>query len=376
MTINEQIASGAKLIVLTQDTDEQITVPKGVTLTVDLAGFTLRGDGQEHTILNNGTLRIIDSSMGLTGTIYNNVKNKACILNNFGGQLVIDSATLARGEVSYYCLLNWGENVTINHVKIDVSGNAAAISNGFYNPSKENPDKVFVTMVIKDADITTSGSPNACVKNDEYGIMAIMGGRYVSQTQYAVNSWNELTITGGHFESVASKPLVCGSTPSAGGHCELKIIGGDFKGATGIIDDCSEGKSDPAYVAPVWAITAGKFNIPVEPAFIADTMSMELLPDGSYGIVMKPKDAWSPIKAPFGPGFWGYSCGVFVRDKVEYKTGGIELELGDFTPLALLNVSAEGGVTGYMKDGKLILYRNGTEASGEIKDITVAFIGH
>ena len=376
MTINEQIASGAKLIVLTQDTDEQITVPKGVSLVLDLAGFTLRGDGAEHTVLNNGTLRIIDSSIGLTGTIYNNVKNKACIFNNFGGLLVIDDATLTRGDVSYYCLHNWGENVTINHVKIDISGNAAAISNGFYTPTKENPDKVFVSMVIKDADITTSGSPNACVKNDEYGVMAIMGGRYVSQSQYAVNSWNEITITGGYFESVAAKPLVCGSTPSAGGHCQLKITGGTFKGATGIMDDCSEGQSKEDYVAPVWSITSGSYNMPIEAAFLGDTMDMALLPDGTSGVVMVPKNKWRAIKSPTGPGLWGYLCGIYTKDKVEYTAGGIELSFSSISPVALLNVTAEGGVTGYLNGNKLQLFKAGAEVSGEVRNLTVAIIGN
>jgi len=373
MTINERIAEGARHIVLSQDTDEQVTVPAGATLTLDLAGFALRGDGTEHTVLNNGILRIIDSSSDLTGTIYGNVKNKACIFNNFGGQLLIKNATLTRGDVSYYCLLNWGALVTIDHVKIVASGNAAAISNGFYSPSKDNPNKAFVKMVIRGADISTSGSPNACVKNDEYGIMAISGGKFVSQTQYAVNSWNELSITGGHFESVAAKPLVCGSTPGDGGKCVLKIMGGEFRGATGIIDDCSEKQTDPAYTAPVWSIAAGKYNMPVEDKFIDGMMSMERQPDGSYAVVIKPKDRWEAIRTPAR--FAGFLCGVYKKDKVAYIPGGIELNIRDLRPVALLNVSAEGGITGYLNDGKLQLFKGGAEVSGEVKNLTIAVLG-
>lgn len=377
MTINEQIESGVSEIVLTADTAEQITIPKWANVVLDLAGFTLSGDGATHTIINNGILRIKDTSSAKTGTIHCDVKSCANIFNNFGGNLMVDRAILTRGGNSWYCIHNWGSLVVINYVQIDIGGNAAAIHNGFYSPKAENPDGVFCNMVINDALITTTGSPNACVKNDEYGIMSITGGRYVSATQYAVNTWNDLTITGGTFISNAATPLVCGSTPSAGGHCDLKVRGGTFKGATGIVTDCSEGKSDPEYVAPVWAVAGGQFSPAIETTYLAEGVDLVLLPDGTYGVELMSANGWKVERGTNAAGFIGLSGAVFKNASLEYTAGGIELPVAGFVPTAVIGVSAVGGLEAYYDaaNKKIVLYKNGAEASGTITDVTLVVIG-
>lgn len=65
---------------------EAINIPEGKNITIDLAGFTINSTAENHAIINNGTLRIMDSSEGKTGAIVN--QNGSAIQNN--GQLTID----------------------------------------------------------------------------------------------------------------------------------------------------------------------------------------------------------------------------------------------------------------------------------------------
>ena len=65
---------------------EAINIPEGKNITIDLAGFTINSTTENHAIINNGTLRIMDSSEGKTGAIVN--QNGPAIQNN--GQLTID----------------------------------------------------------------------------------------------------------------------------------------------------------------------------------------------------------------------------------------------------------------------------------------------
>lgn len=378
MTINSQIESGIATVVLTADTAESVVVPKWATVTLDLNGFKLTGDNVNHTIENNGTLMIKDSSESKMGTVFCNVANKACVFNNYGANLTIDRAILNRDSVSWYCLLNWGESVTINDIYVNLtapSNNAAVISNGFYSPERDNPNKVFCNCVIRGGSISTQGDPNACVKNDEYGIMTITGGNFKARMR-ALNNWNGCNITGGTFESETGAPIISGSYPSDGGHCDLTISGGVFKGSQTIIADCSEGQGNPGYIAPVWGISGGEFYVPVAEQFCAPGFKVEQLPDGSYGVAKVR--TWEPIaRGSNGVGFLGLSGAIFQLDSVEYVAGGINAPMSaSFTPVALLSASAEGGVVGYFDGQKIKLYRGGNEVSGTLSHLQLIMLGH
>jgi len=216
------------------------------------------------------------------------------------------------------------------------------------------------------------------VKNDEYGIMTITGGVFVSTSKFAVNSWNELTILGGAFTSEAAAPLVCGSTPGDGGHCQLNIRGGTFRGATGIVSDCSEGQSQPDYVAPDWNVTAGAYMPAIEEKFLGEGVELIVNPDGTTSVVTDSTRNWKVERGVNSAGFLGVAGAVFKKDVLEYKQGGIDVPAYDFTPIAVIGASAVGGITAYYDPvlKKIILYRGNTEASGSILDVTLAIIGH
>jgi len=379
MTINEQIASGISTIVLTADTTESVVIPKWATITLNLNGYKLMGDGANHTIENNGKLIVKDMSIAKTGVVYSNVANKACIFNSYGAELTVERAILDRGEVSWYCILNWGKSVTINDIYVNLTSaaaKAAVIANGFYSPQQDNPDKVFCSCVINGGYIATQGDPNACVKNDEYGIMAVSGGTFKARMR-ALNNWNDCSITGGTFESETGAPIISGSYPSDGGHCDLTIQGGTFKGVgSSAIADCSEGQGNPGYVAPVWAVSGGAYNLPVPDVYCAPGYKVEQQPDGSYGPVKEKH--WAPVaKAPCGIGFMGLSSAIFQIPSIEYTAGGIEPPMSDsFVPAALISASAEGGVCGYFDGQKIKLYRGASEVSGTLTNLQLIMLGH
>lgn len=378
MTINDQINAGISTFILTEDTAESIMIPEWAKVTIELNGFKLTGDGINHTIHNKGTVIIKDSSVQKTGTVYCNTAKKACLFNDYGAHASIVRAIFDRGDVSWYCLLNWGEDVTIDYLHVDLTSetaNAAVIANGFYSPEKDNPNKVFCQCTIYNAYISTKGDPNAPLKNDEYGIMAILGGTFKARMR-AFNNWNKATVRGGVFESETGAPIISGSYPSDGGHCNLEISGGVFKGSDTAILDCSEKPTDPAYVAPEWHVHGGKFEVPLEDKYLSSDYVMEKLPDGSYAIA-KDK-GWAPVvRGPGGIGFLGLSGVTFQIASIEYKDGGIDVPMkGSFTPEILIGATAEGGVVGYLDGNKVRLYRGKTEVSGTIKNLQLTFLGH
>ena len=73
--------TGVTTIVLAGNITEDVSITSGKVITLDLAGYKLTNRAN-HTITNDGTLTIVDSSEDKTGTIDNITHAKATILNN------------------------------------------------------------------------------------------------------------------------------------------------------------------------------------------------------------------------------------------------------------------------------------------------------
>jgi len=87
-------------------------------------------------------------------------------------------------------------------------------------------------------------------------------------------------------------------------------------------------------------------------------------------------DSWQINRNAGGIGFAGLSGVIFKKGSLDYTTGGIDLPIKDFDVVAVLSVNAEGGgVSGYYKNKKLKLYKDGAEASGTLSDVTLVLIG-
>lgn len=183
--------------------DFVIDANKNVSL--DLNGHKITNES-DHTITNNGTLTIKDSSEGKTGIIDNVTHARAAVWNN--GIAILEGGTYTRslengidegnsGGNSYYNIVNHNHMTIKSGVTVKQDGNfSSMIENGWYD-GNQNKDKESSVMIIEGG--TFSGGLNT-VKNDDYGELTINDGTFSNISQAAFLNWNTATINGGNFE--------------------------------------------------------------------------------------------------------------------------------------------------------------------------------
>ena len=231
--------SSVTTIKLGAEITASITIASGKTITLDLNGHKLTNEAGKHTITNNGTLTIKDSSEGKTGTVDNVTHQRAAIVNN--GTATLNGGTYTRsnenpennaedaGGNSFYTILSDnGATMTINE--------GVTVTNvGHFSSMIRNGGTSASTLIINGG--TFSGGLNA-IKNDEAGVLVINGGNFSNTAQYVIMNWHKTTINNGTFETLESAEAVlftsnwggdAGAATSAG---ELTITGGTFKRAT------------------------------------------------------------------------------------------------------------------------------------------------
>ena len=93
-----------KTIYLVHDASQAITIPEGVTVTIDLAGFTLTNDQGKTTITNNGNLTIMDS------------KGTGRVVKEGNGIVLFNNGTLAisGGTFGTVALKPGNQNLTVS----------------------------------------------------------------------------------------------------------------------------------------------------------------------------------------------------------------------------------------------------------------------
>ena len=187
-TVQEAINNGnGKTVTLLDDAKENVVIPEGATVTLDLGTFTLANNGASHTITNKGTLTIQGS-----GKVDNENHGKAALWNE--GTAVLNGGTFDRskeagssaeasGSNSYYTVVNHG-NMTINDgVTITQNGKfSSLLENGWYNGAENKSGQPSV-LTIKGG--TFSGGLNT-IKNDDYGELIVEGGTF---TNVAPAAW-------------------------------------------------------------------------------------------------------------------------------------------------------------------------------------------
>ncbi len=203
-------------IILTANTNENVTIPAGVEITLDLNGCTLNGGtaSGKPALLNNGTVTIQDSRDG--GTI------KREDSGDGGG---------------YYTILNEGTMTILSGTVENNAGSTATwsgaslICNGLTNNA---------TLTISGGIISQANF--IAVKNDEKGTLNITGGTISSNTQ-AVQNWCNATISGGNLTGAVTTWAYLhfdGETKISGGTingdvCACWFDGGDYVVEAGII---------------------------------------------------------------------------------------------------------------------------------------------
>lgn len=239
-------------ITLIADTNENVTIPAGVTITLDLASHEITNQN-DHTITvkNGATLTINDNSTG--GTVDNITHAKAAIWNE--GTVILNGGSYTRsaengqsssdaGGNSYYALVNHGTMTINSGVSVTQDGNfSSMIENGYYNYKSLDATSGYVagtnsqnpTLTIYGGNF--SGGLNT-VKNDDGGILTINGGTFQNVSQAVVQNHNEATINGGTFTATGNTTYAVDNCGCAAEHDKgtLTITNGTFTANIAVYD--------------------------------------------------------------------------------------------------------------------------------------------
>lgn len=199
--------SGDVTIVLQQDLKEDVVIPSGRTVTLDLNGHHIT-NVSDNTITNRGTLTVENSGDDSNGYVDNVTHQKAAVYNEAGAKATLSGGTFKRSEEagksfnsaygnSFYTINNRG-NMSINgSAEVWNRGIfSSCIENGWYTPS-ENQAETYAELTIDGA---TIGGGRYAVKNDDYGILDIKNGEFSAEGGAGIIlNWNNTTIEDGNF---------------------------------------------------------------------------------------------------------------------------------------------------------------------------------
>lgn len=189
-------------VTLLGDATEDVTIPEGKAITLDLSGKKLTNKAS-HTITNNGTLTVTDSIGG--GVVDNITHAKAALSNAVGATAALEGGTFMRskeagkdgnnsGGNSYYTIENYGSMSFGSGASVENAGHfSSMIRNGGKNTA-ESPAE----MTINGG--TFSGGINT-IKNDDYGNLTINDGDFDNTSQYVIMNWSKATINNGTFKT-------------------------------------------------------------------------------------------------------------------------------------------------------------------------------
>lgn len=191
-------ADNGATIKLLKDAEENITIPAGKTITIDLNGKKITNKSADTITVEKGAALTING----TGTVDNVTHGKAAIVN--GGTVVLNGGLYTRskedmennkdtgGKNSYYTILNDNGGVMTINAGVEVK------NIGHFSSMIRNGGTTASTLTINGG--TFSGGINT-VKNDGAGTLTINGGDFSNTTQFVVMNWHKATINGGSFKA-------------------------------------------------------------------------------------------------------------------------------------------------------------------------------
>ena len=223
-TLQSKINNASDKVTLTKDYTEDITIPAGKTITLDLNGKTLtNASGNTITVEKEASLTIQGKgTVALKGGTYKRSAEDGVDANNTGTN-------------TFYTVLNHG-GMTINGgVTIENNGHhSSMLENGYYNGYAASLDGVSnPEMVINGG--TFVGGLNT-VKNDDNATLTINDGSFSNHTQAAFQNHHVATINGGAFNAENVDAVIncgnasCTSTNEEHGKHFTQITGGIFNG--------------------------------------------------------------------------------------------------------------------------------------------------
>ena len=240
-------------VTLLKDVTEDVTIPAGKTITLDLNGKTLT-NVKDHTILNNGNLTITG-----TGKVDNISHAKGALYNK--GTVVVNGGTFDRskengknkgesGQNSWYTIKNVGTMTINDGAIVQTAGNNASlgkfsslVSNGYFNAGDYTNNKGLDQPILTIDGGTFRGGLNT-IKNDDRAKLTINGGTFSNYYQAVVQNHNIAEITGGTFTAASDANAEtygiyncgCGAEIDLG---TLTVSGGTFTGATYAVAEVS-----------------------------------------------------------------------------------------------------------------------------------------
>lgn len=240
LTVAINAANNGDTISLKSSTTEDIVIPNGKTLTIDIAEGVTLTNNKDHTIINNGDLTITGK-----GTIDNVTHGKGDIVNNYGATLVLKgeitltrskeagSSTTSSGGNSWYNISNQGT--------MDIYDDVSVISTGSFSSLIRNGEgKENEKAILRIHNGKFSGGINT-IKNGDFGKLYIEDGEFLNSTQATLLNWNYAEINGGTFKPTnnATDAVITGLWKDKNYDTEGKTIitGGDFYGAISLYDE-------------------------------------------------------------------------------------------------------------------------------------------
>lgn len=281
-------ASEGDTVKLLADATEDVTVAEGKNLTLDLNSFKLT-NVKGHTITNNGTLTITDSSEAKTGTVDNLTHGKGALVN--AGTATLEGGIFERsneaGKLDPYS--NGGNSwyTVQNKGTMTIKDGTTVRNGGGYSSNLCNADDTNAKLVINGG--TFAGGINA-VKNGSNTKLEITGGTFSNASQYVVMNWSDATISGGTFIAEGTAPSVLFTSSYGSDKDSLKVTGGTFSGAASMIrnyyDKDNRGNA---------AVSGGTFSAEVPADCYAKDFICVKNSNGTYGVaqqgeVVKPSE--------------------------------------------------------------------------------------
>lgn len=246
-------AADNKTVTLLNDVTEDIVIPAGKTVTLDLNGKKLT-NVNNHTIINNGTLTITGA-----GTVDNVTHQKAALYNK--GTVTVNGGTFDRsqengktkedsGNNSWYTIKNVGTMTINDGAIVQTAANDSAlgkfsslVSNGYFNAADYTNNKGIDQPSLTINGGTFRGGLNT-IKNDDRANLVIENGSFSNYYQAVVQNHNIAEIKGGTFTAASDATTATYGIYNCGCAADidtgvLTVSGGTFTGAIYAIVDVS-----------------------------------------------------------------------------------------------------------------------------------------
>lgn len=231
-------AQSGATVKLLKDVTEDVVIPAGKTVTLDLNGKNIK-PATGDAIVNKGNLTIVGS-----GEVAAQKSGSAAIANFPDATANVNGGTFV--SAYWYVIKNLGNMTIDGPVTIKKpEGNtdtSSLIDNGWYGSTDKvagesvsaQADKAKLT--IKSGEFTGKSGSASCsvIKNDDYATLYISGGTFDSTNNQntsnatTILNWNVATISGGTF--IGQYPLANGAYNNAADKGQFTISGGTFTG--------------------------------------------------------------------------------------------------------------------------------------------------